>query len=115
MRKPSRFQPEGALADLRYFIGRRQPHQFVFFALALALTLVAIVAVAHDSKFTPEYHRDIVYVEQWPLTRTDKEIIAQQKVDALVKSRRLEAEDRERKANQAKFKAIDDKLKRFGI
>ncbi len=113
MRKPSRFQPEGALADLRYFFGRRQPHQIAFFALALVLTLGAIVAVAWDSRVAPVYHRDIVYVEQWPLSRTDKEIIAQQKVDYVIKARRLEAEKRAREANKAKFRTINDKFGKY--
>lgn len=113
MRKPSRFQPEGALADLRYFFGRRQPHQIAFFALALVVTLGAIAAVAMDSRFTPAYHRDIVYVEQWPLSRTDKQIMAQQKVDYVIKARRLEAEKRQREANQAKFRTINDKFGKY--
>lgn len=115
MRKPSRFQPSGALGDLRYFLARRQPHQIVFFALAVALTLVAILAVAHDSKFVPDYHRDIVYVQQWPLTRTDAQIVAQQKIDGIQQTRRVAEEQRQREANRAKFKAIDDKLKKWGI
>ena len=76
MRKPSKFQPSGALGDLRYFLAHRQPHQFVFMALAVALTIAAVALVAYDSKVVKEYHRDIVYVQQWPLTRTDAQIVA---------------------------------------
>lgn len=110
MRYLDRFQPRSAWADLRYFVAHRQPHQLGFFCLSIALTVLTIAAFVVDSRFEPEYHRDIVYVEQWKLTRTDAEIIAQQKIDAVIKTRRLEAEARERAKNQAGFKKIQDKL-----
>ena len=106
----SRFQFRGSWADLRHFFGTRQPHQLAFFCLAIAATAVTLGAFAIDSHFEPEYHHDIVYVDQWPLTRTDKEIIAQQKIDFVVKSRRLAAEKRERDANRASFQKVQNAL-----
>lgn len=110
-----RFQPSGALADLRYFFGRRQPHQWVFAALAIGLTVLAITAFVHDSRFVPPYHRDIVYVQQWRLDRTDAEIIAQQKIDGIEQTRRIAEETRQREANRQKFKNVDDALRKWGI
>lgn len=115
MRYFDRFQPRSAWADLRYFLQRREPYQLWFFALSIALTVTTIAAFVIDSRFEPEYHRDIVYVQQWPLSRTDKQIIADQKVDYVIKARRLAAEKRAREANQAGFQKIQDKLDAWGI
>lgn len=116
MRKAlQRFQPAGAWADLRYFLKHRQPHQIVFFTLAVALTVLALLAFVHDSHFVPEYHRDIVYVKQWRLDRTNAEIIAQQKIDGIEQTRRVGEEKRRQEANHQALKKIDDGLRRWGI
>lgn len=110
-----RFQFRGAWADLRYFLSRRQPYQVGFLCLAVALTVATLGAFAIDSRFEPDYHRDIVYVQQWPLTRSDAQIIAQQKIDYVIKARRLEAEQRELARRQAGFKKIQDKLDQWNL
>ena len=115
MRYFDRFQFRGAWHDLRYFVRARQPHQLGFMVLALVLTVVTIAAFVVDSRFEPEYHPEIVYVQQWPLTRTDAQIIAQQKVDYVIKARRLEAEKRTADARAASFKKVEDKLDQWGL
>lgn len=105
-----RIQPRGALADLRYFFGRRHPHQWGFAALSLTLTGVTLWAFWHDSQFKPVYHRDIIYVQQWRADRTDAQIIAQQRIDG-PKEAALKAEEaRQREENRMKFQRIKDKL-----
>ena len=116
MRKTlQRFQPSGAWDDLRYFLRHRQPHQWVFFTLAVGLTVLALLAFVHDSNFKPPYKRDIVYVKQWRLDRTDAEIIAQQKIDGIEQTRRIGEQKRREEANRQALKRIDDGLKRWGI
>lgn len=115
MRYFDRFQPRSAWADLRYFMWHQQPYRWVFLLASLLLTGLTLMAFWADSRFEPEYHRDIVYVEQWPLSRTDKQIIAQQKVDEVIKQRRLAAENREREAKRAEFQRVKDKLDALGL
>ena len=115
MRFFRRFAPAGAVRDLRHFLSHRQPHQWGFMALAVTLVGVTLWAFNHDSHFEPEYHREIVYFQQWPLTRSDAEIVAQQKVDGIQQTRRIAEEVRRRDANRRAFKKIDDGLRRWGI
>jgi hypothetical protein len=104
-----------AYADLRRFLGNRQPHQYGFFALSLTLVGLTIWAFTRDSHFVPDYHPDIIYVQSWPNSRTDAEIIAQQRIDQ-VKKEAADAELAKRQAeNQAALKRIDNKLRSWGI
>ncbi len=109
MRYFDRIQPRGAWADLKYFLWSQQPYRWLFLALSIALTALALAGFWADSRFEREYRREIVYVDQWPLSRTDQEIIAKQKVDQVIKERRLAAEKREMEARQKYFQAIKDK------
>lgn len=104
-----RIQPAGAWADLRYFFGRRRPHQWGFAALAVTLTGVTLWAFWHDSRFTPVYHRDIVYVQQWRLDRTDAEIAAQQRIDAPKEAARKAEEARRLEENRRFFEKMKKK------
>ena len=110
MKMLNRIQPTGAWADLRYFFGQRRPHQWGFAALALTVTAVTLWAFWHDSQFTPVYHRDIIYVQQWRADRTDAQIIAQQRIDGPIEARRKADEARQREENRMKFQRIKDKL-----
>ena len=116
MRKSlDRFQPAGAWADLRFYLGRRQPHQWGFAGLAVAIVIVTIWAFWHDSQFEKPYHRDIVYVQQWRADRSDAQIVAQQKIDGPREAALKAAEEQRLEANRQALKRIDDKLKRWGI
>ena len=108
-----RFQPGRAWADLRYFLTRRQPHQWVFFTLAVGLTVLALLAFVHDSDFKPAYHRDIVYVQQWRADRTDAQIIAQQKIDGPKDAARKAAEAERLERNRRFFQGVKDKTDKW--
>ena len=110
MKLLNRIQPAGAWADLRYFFGRRRPHQWGFAALAVTLTGVTLWAFWHDSQFKPVYHRDIIYVQQWRLDRTDAEIAAQQRIDGPKEAARKAEEARRLEENRQKFQRIKDRL-----
>jgi len=110
-----RFAPGRAYRDLRLFLATRQPYELGFLALAVAVTGFFVFAFAHDSAVPKVYRPDIIYVEQWPLTRTDAEIRAQQKIDGAAKTRRLAEQAEAEKERQASFKRLDDRLKRYGF
>jgi hypothetical protein len=84
-------------------------------ALALAVTLLILFAFVKDSHFEKPYERNIIYVEQWPITRTDEQIKAQQKIDQAKRNIAKAELDKRRKAKQAEFKRLDDKLEKWGF
>jgi hypothetical protein len=111
----ARFNPFRAIADLRLFLSHRQPHELWFGILAIFLTGLILVGFVKDSHVPRPYKSNITYVESWPLSRTDKEIIAQQKIDQVAREKR-EAEIRAaQERTRAQFKRIDDKLKAYGL
>ena len=109
------FSPLRAFRDLRLFLATRKRHELWFMALAAAITVLILSGFVADSRIEREYRPNIIYVESWPLTRTDEQIRAQQKIDQ-AKKRIAEAEiEKKRKAQQAEFKKIDDKLESWGL
>jgi len=111
----ARFSPFGAIRDLRVFLAQRQKYEIGFLFLSIVLTVGIIAGFIHDSHEERPYKRNIIYVEQWPATRTEAEILAQQKVDQAAKEKRLAAEKAEKQKAQAEFKRLDDKLKSWGL
>jgi hypothetical protein len=111
----SRFSPVRAFLDLRRFLASRPPYELGFLALAMLVTGFFVYAFAHDSAVPKEYKPDIIYVEQWPLSRTDAEVRAQQKIDGAEKTRRLAEQKKREDEMRASFKRLDDRLKRYGI
>lgn len=110
-----KISPTRAARDLRDFLSNRKPYEMWFLLLALAITVGIWWMFVQDSQFERPYKPNIIYVENWPLSRTDREIIDQQKID-LAKKRAREAElAKKRKARQEEYKKIDDSLKRWGI
>lgn len=112
----SRFNPLRAVRDLRRFLASRQRYELftLFGAAAITWTVMWAFVVDSDSIEVP-YKRDIIYVESWPLDRSDQAIVAQQKVDQ-VKKTKAEAEfEARRKKRQAEFKKVDDWLTSWGI
>jgi len=110
-----RFSPIRAYLDLRMFLAQRQPYELGFLVLAMAITGFFVYAFAKDSHVVPVYKPQIVYVEQWPLSRTDSEIRAAQKVDQAKKARLKAAEEAERAKTRATFKKLDDQMNKWGL
>lgn len=109
------FSPVTAYRDLRVFFATRRRHELWFMALSLAVTTLIIFAFFKDANFKKPYERNIIYVEQWPLTRTDEQIKAQQKIDQAKKTIQLAELKKKREAKQAEFKKVDDKLTSWGF
>lgn len=111
----SLFSPIRAWRDLRRFLAQRKPYEIWFMMISFAVTGTILFALYKDAAIAPVYKRDVLYVESWPLSRTDREIIDKQKADLIVeKQRAAELRARELK-RQAEFKRLDDKLERLGI
>lgn len=111
----ARFNPLRAVNDLRAYLAQRQPYELWFGILAIVLTALILFGFVLDSHVERPYKANITYVESWPLSRTDREIIAQQKIDQ-VKRDKLAAEVRARQERtRAQFKQLDDKLKAYGL
>ena len=111
----ARFSPIRAYRDLRFFLAQREKHELGFLVLAIAITGFFVYAFALNDYAPPPYKPDIVYVQQWPLTRTDAEIRAAQKVDQAAKDRRLAAEKAEADKRRATFKTLDDQMTKWGL
>ncbi len=111
----SRFSPIAAYRDLRAFLAERRPHELVFAVLAMTMTLVVISVFARGSTVTTPYKREVVYVQQWRLDRTEAQILAQQKVDQAAKEKQEAETAKQQKELQAQWKRLDDKLKKWGI
>ena len=111
----ARFSPIRAYRDLRLFLLQRQPHELWFLLLALVLTSLLLAGFTKDSKVAPVYKRDIIYVDQWRLDRTDAEIIAKQKIDQVARAKQLAEIKRREAESRAQFKRLDDKLTRYGF
>lgn len=109
------FSPVTAWRDLRFFLATRKRHELGFLALSLVVTLLILVAFVKDSHFEKPYERNIIYVEQWPITRTDEQIRAQQKIDQAKRNIEKAELEKRRKAKQAEFKRLDDKLESWGF
>jgi hypothetical protein len=111
-----RYNPLVGLRDLRLFLHSRPKHELGFAFLAIVTTVTLIAGFMIDAKdLKAPYKRDIQYVESWPLSRTDAEIIEAQKQDMKTRATR-EAEQKKREAeNRAALKRIDDALNRWGL
>jgi hypothetical protein len=111
----SRFAPLRAYRDLRQFLAGRERHEFVFLLLAMLITTFFVYAFAKDSHVQPAYKPNIIYVEQWSASRTDDEIRAQQKIDAVAKAKRVAERKAFEDKKRAEFKKVDDALSKWGI
>ena len=107
--------PLRALRDLRAYLASRKPYELWFMMLALVITFTVLLVFVKDSHIATPYKRDIIYVEQWPITRTDAQIRAQQKIDEAKRNiARAELEKRRQK-KQAEFKKVDNWLTEHGL
>lgn len=115
MRYFARFSPFRAIQDLRFFLSQRQPYELAFLFLSIVLTTLLIAGFVHDSHEERVYKREITYFQSWPLTRTDAEIRAQQKIDLPKELARKAEIERKAKERQEQFKKYDDALKKWGL
>jgi ethanolamine utilization microcompartment shell protein EutL len=100
---PRPSSPRAAFADLRAFLGRRSREQAIGGALALLITFVIVVVFFLDASVNTAPPAQVIFVESYAPTRTDAEIIADQKERQALK-------EAARKARQAEFQKLQDQL-----
>ncbi|QIG78495.1 hypothetical protein [Stakelama tenebrarum] len=110
------FSPTRAWRDLRFFLSKQRRHKLVFAGLAALVTAYILFAFWADSSFeTPYKEREIIYVDSWPLNRTDAEIIEQQKIDAEKRRAEEAALEAKRRERQAGYQRLDNSLREWGF
>ena len=110
------FNPLAAINDLRGFLAGREKHELVFAFLAVFVTLSILVAFYLDSgNLKAPYKRQVQYVESWPADRSDAEIVAAQKADAINRAKREAALKKRQDENRAPLQRLDNALSRWGI
>lgn len=95
--------PIAALRDLAAFMRQRSREQLVGGALAVLVTTIIVILFLVDAKINTGPGEEIVHVSSWPASRTDAEIIAQQKRDQA-------ALDAARKQRQEQFRKLEKDL-----
>jgi GTPase Era involved in 16S rRNA processing len=105
---PRPASPRALWADIKAFAAQRSPHQWVAAALAVAMPVALIVLFISDTRRNIAPGPQLIYVESWPASRSDAEIIAQQKIDQAKR-------DKAMKERQRQFKKLDESLERMGI
>jgi hypothetical protein len=78
---PRPASPRALIADLRAFTAGRSRVQWFAAAMAVVMPLTIIVLFVLDSKQNISPGPELIMVNSWPATRTDAEIIADQKKD----------------------------------
>jgi len=115
MRYLARFNLFAAVQDLRLFLAQRERHELLFFFGAVVATALIVAGFIHDSHEERPYKREIIYVQSWPLSRTEAEILAQQKIDQAAKDKQ-QAEERTRQEKvRAQFRKLDQQLDKWGF
>lgn len=105
----------GGLADLRRYLASRSRLERWMLIPALLATAYVMYAFYLDSRFTKVYRPEIIYVQSWPIDRSEAEILAQQKIDKVERDRRRADYERRLRASQREYQQIDNTLKSWGI
>ena len=109
------FQPRRAFLDLVTFLRRRQRHEAVTAACALALTSIIMYGFFWETTVPREYHREITYFRQWPANRSIADVMAQQRIDAPAEARRHAEEQRAEQERLAANARVLDWMNEHGI
>ena len=106
MALPPLSRPSVLIADLKHFFSGEQRYKPLVIAGAIIMPALIIFMFIKDGQTNIlSTRRTITYIQSWPSTRTDAEIIAQQKIDQKIREQR-----------QAEKRAAYQRLaKRLGI
>lgn len=103
MALPRPSSPKALLADLKAFARERSRHQWIAAIFAIVMPVMIIIGFIVDARTNIAPGEQIIYAESWPATRTDAEIVAQQKIDQKKKEAR-------QKARQEQFQKVEKQL-----
>ena len=107
---PRPARPRTLIADVkRLWTNSTTRYKLVFGAASIAMVSIIITGFVIESRWgvLPE-GPEVLYVSDWPATRTDAEIKAQQHIDAVAKRK---FDDERRRS----FQRLDDSMKKYGL
>jgi len=108
---PRPVSPSRALSDLWGFLRARKRHEFAFGLLATGITVLWFAMIFDKLSVKPEWRPPtVLYVKQWPKTRTVADIRAQQAIDAPREKAEREALAAAKKKRQDDFKRLAKQL-----
>lgn len=102
---PPTVGPRAAFRDLAAFLRQRSREQMIGAALAVLVTIIIVIIFFVDSKINTAPPPQVIYVENFPASRTDEQIKADQQ----------KASEARRKAAEARQKEFQELEKKFGI
>ena len=100
--------PRALWKDLTSFWRGRPRGQWVAAVLAVSATSAIVLGFYLDSRSIPDRREQVIFIDSWPATRTDAEIVAKQKADQAER-------DAAREAHRRRLEEIDQSLNRLGI
>lgn len=108
---PRPVSPSRAIADLWRFLRARRRHEFAFGMLAIGITGLWFAMIFDKLNPKAEWRSPtVMYVKQWPKTRTAADVRAQQAIDAPREKAEREALAAEKKKRQDQFKRLAKQL-----
>ena len=108
MSLPRPASPRAFLADIRSFAAGRSRVQWFAAAMAVLMPVIIIVGFYLDGQKNIAPGPQLIMVKSWPATRTDAEIIADQKKHQAQREAAL-------KERQRQWQKVDKDLERIGI
>ena len=116
----SYLKPMAALKDLGYVVRTPTQHKLGIAGVCAAVTYLLISSLIHAFTPAPVHHApEIIYVKQWPKSRTLAQIKAQQAIDGPIEAAARAKEAAEEKAEaehrRAQFEKAHQVLKSIGI
>lgn len=104
---PRPVRPSRAIGDLWTFIRQRRRHELGFGVLAVVITALWFWAIFDKLDVRPEWEPpQVMYVKQWPTTRSEAEVRAQLAEDAPKEIAAHKAEEAAAQKRQAEFKKV---------
>lgn len=108
---PRPSSPLEAWRDLREFVRAPRKHKIVFAALACAFPVLLIWAMIRDGNVRQEWiPPTIVYVQQWPASRTATEARAQQAQDLPAELAARKSQEAAAEAKRQSYRRLAEKM-----
>ena len=108
---PRPSSPRAAWRDLRDVVVAPRKHKMVFAALSLAFPALIFIGMAREAKVDEEWvPPTIIYVKQWPASRTAAEARAQQAKDLPAERAAKKARDDAAEAQRQAYRRLADKM-----